>query len=79
MDNEAPGAARLMLADNVVHLDPAPAMAEAMIEGWTRQQRSRFLKEPTIAGRVRMIRRFTEFTNQYPWQWSPAEAEEWIS
>lgn len=54
-------------------------MSEAMIEGWTRQQRSRFLKDQTIAARIRMIRRFGEFTNLYPWQWTPAEAEAWIS
>lgn len=79
MVNEAPGSAHLILAGNVVHLDPAPAMSEAMIEGWTRQQRSRFLKDQTIAARIRMIRRFSEFTNLYPWQWTPAEAEAWIS
>ena len=40
-----PGAARLMLADGVVHLDPASAVFEAMLEGWAMQQRARFLKE----------------------------------
>jgi integrase/recombinase XerD len=63
-----PGAAHLVLADNVVHLDPAPAVFEAMLEGWSRQQRTRFLKwESTIKPRLSLVRRFAEFTNQYPW------------
>ncbi len=43
-----PGAARLVLADGVVHLDPEPAVLEAMLEGWALQQRTRFLRESTI-------------------------------
>lgn len=44
-----PGAAHLVLADGVVHLDPEPAVLEAMLEGWALQQRTRFLNwESTI-------------------------------
>jgi integrase/recombinase XerC len=77
----APGSARLVLAgDNVVPLDPAPAVFEAMLEGWARQQRSRFLRErSTIGPRLRLIRRFAEFSGLYPWQWTPAEAEAWMT
>jgi len=65
-----------MLADGVVHLDPAPAVFEAMLEGWTRQQRTRFLKwEGTIKPRLSLVRRFAAFTGQYPWEWEPAEVE----
>lgn len=67
-----------MLADNVVHLDPAPAVFDAMLEGWRRQQSARFLKASTIAPRLRLIRRMEEFTNLYPWQWTPAEGEAFI-
>ena len=74
-----PGAARLALADGVVHLDPAPAVFEAMLEGWATQQRARFLKDNTIGPRVELVRRFAAFTNQYPWQWEPAEAEAFIT
>ena len=70
------GAAHLVLADGVVHLDPAPAVFEAMLEGWTRQQRTRFLKwEGTIKPRLSLVRRFAAFTGQYPWEWQPAEVE----
>ena len=47
-----------------------------MLEGWTRQQRTRFLKwEATIKPRLSLVRRFATFTGQYPWEWEPAEVE----
>ncbi|MFF9691044.1 tyrosine-type recombinase/integrase [Streptomyces sp. NPDC014623] len=70
------GAAHLVLARGVVHLDPEPAVFAAMLEGWARQQRTRFLDyESTIKPRLSAVRRLAEFSNQYPWQWQPAEAE----
>jgi site-specific recombinase XerD len=69
------GAAHLVLAAGVAHLDPAEAVFAAMLEGWRRQQRSRFLQEQTIAARLRLIRRFAEFSGLYPWQWTPGELE----
>ena len=70
------GAAHLMLIDGVSYLDPEPAVFEAMLEGWARQQRTRFLKwEATIKPRLSLVRRFAEFTSQYPWQWQSAEFE----
>ena len=74
-----PGVARLALADGVVHLDPASAVFEAMLEGWATQQRALFLKDNTIGPRLELVRRFAAFTNQYPWQWEPAEAEAFIT
>jgi site-specific recombinase XerD len=74
-DSAIAGAASLVLADNVIPLDPKPAMFEAMLEGWERQQSARFLKEATIAARLRFVRRFAQFTNQYPWEWTAGEAE----
>jgi integrase/recombinase XerD len=74
-----PGAARLALADGVVHLDPASAVFEAMLEGWATRQRARFLKDNMIGPRLELVRRFAAFTNQYPWQWEPAEAEAFIT
>lgn len=54
-------------------------MFDAMLEGWGAQQTARFLKVPTITARERLVRRFVEFSGLYPWQWTPAEAEAWIS
>lgn len=73
-----PGSAHLVLADNVVHLDPAPALFEAMLEGWRRQQSARFLRAASIGPRTRLIRRVVDFTGQYPWQWTPEEGEAFI-
>ncbi|TYB62356.1 tyrosine-type recombinase/integrase [Nonomuraea sp. PA05] len=49
---------------------------DAMLEGWARQQRTRFLKwDSTIKPRLSLVRRFAAFTNQYPWEWEPSEVE----
>lgn len=68
-----------MLAANVVHLDPSMAVFEAMKEGWARQQSARFLRTKTIDPRLRLIERLEEFTNLYPWQWTPADGEAFIA
>lgn len=75
---QAPGSAHLMLAGNVIHLDPAPAVFEAMLDGWRRQQSARLLRSSTIDQRLRLIRRLEVFTGQYPWQWTPADGEAFI-
>ncbi len=33
--------------------------------------------DDTIDPRERLIRRFLEFTNEYPWPWSPGHVDEW--
>lgn len=77
---DLPGAAHLELVDGVVHLDPKPAVLEAMLAGWVRQQQARFLNEKgTIAPQVSMVRRLVEFTNAYPWEWRPADGETFIA
>jgi site-specific recombinase XerD len=73
-----PGAAHLVLAPGVAHLDPESAIFEAMLEGWARQQRVRFLTAETIASRINLVRRLAAFSNQYPWQWQIAEYEAFI-
>jgi integrase/recombinase XerC len=68
-----------VLVENVVHLDPASAVFDAMLEGWQQQQQSaRFLKASTITPRLRLIRRMERFTGLYPWQWAPADGEAFI-
>jgi site-specific recombinase XerD len=74
---ELAGAAHLQLVSGVVHLRPQDAMFEAMLRGWRAQQTARGLQEDTIEARERLVRRFTEFTNEYPWQWGPAHLDEW--
>src|SRR6266540_3182550 len=60
------GVARLELVSGVVQLRPHDAMVEAMLRGWRAQQTARGLREDTIDARERLVRRFLEFSNEYP-------------
>ena len=71
------GAARLELVSGVVQLRPEDAMVEAMLRGWRAQQAARGLREDTIGSRERLMRRFGEFTNDYPWAWAAGQVDEW--
>ena len=46
-------------------------------QGWRAQQAARGLREEAIGARERLMRRFGEFTNEYPWNWEPAHVDEW--
>jgi hypothetical protein len=70
------GAARLVLDSGVRYLDPARAVFEAMLKGWARQRKCRFLSAAgTVTPRVRLVRRIAESTNQYQWERTPGELE----
>jgi integrase/recombinase XerC len=73
------GSAALVLVDGATPLRPEPALFEAMLEGWRRQQAARRLSGPLTEGRVRLVRRFAAFTGAWPWQWTPAQAEAWVA
>ena len=53
----------LLSADIVLH---------QMLDGWRNQQLSRNLTFATIEQRQRVVVRFHEFTNEFPWRWQPA-------
>ena len=53
-------------------------MVQAMLEGWGRQQRVRFLKSDTIRRRLRVVERLVEFSGLYPWQWTAVEVEAFL-
>jgi len=76
---EAAGSAALTLVTEATPLRPGPALFEAMLEGWRRQQAARRLTGPLIDGRERLIRRFGAFTGGFPWQWTPGQVETWIA
>jgi hypothetical protein len=71
------GSAGLELVSGVAQLRPEDAMLEAMLSGWRAQQAARGLREDTVADRERLVRRFGEFTGEYPWAWSPGHVDEW--
>lgn len=73
------GSASLALVDGVVHLDPKAAVFDAMVDSWVAQMSSRGLKPETIDSRMWLVRRFAEYTNEYPWQWRPADVEEFCA
>jgi site-specific recombinase XerD len=71
------GAAHLELVSGVAQLRPEDAMLAAMLRGWRAQQSSRGLREDTMAPRDRLVRRFLDFSGEYPWRWGPGHVEEW--
>jgi integrase/recombinase XerC len=71
------GAAALVLVEGLTPLRPGPALFEAMLEGWGRQQRSRRLSVPLVESRERLVRRFQAFTMAWPWAWTPEQVELW--
>lgn len=73
------GSAALQLVAGVGLLHPAERVFEAMLEGFASQQTSRFLAPITVRQRDRPLRRFAAWTNEYPWQWGPADVEEWTT
>jgi len=75
---ELAGSAQLELVSGVRQLRPEDAMFEAMLRGWRAQQVARGLRTETIDRRERLVRRFLESTNEYPWSWGPAHVEEWM-
>jgi len=52
-------------------------MVGAMLRGWRAQQASRGLREDTMEPRERLVRRFLDFSGEYPWRWGPGHVEEW--
>lgn len=64
--------------------DAAPPRVEAelfeqMLAGWRRQQLSRRLGGSIIEGRERVVRRFVEYAQGWPWSWREAQVEGWVA
>ena len=74
-----PGSAALSLVANVIPLDPEPAVFSAMLSGWRDQQQARFLQPATIQAREGIVRRFADFTGNYPWQWRSEDVDAWFA
>lgn len=64
--------------DEVVQ-DPQAEVFEEMLAGFAAQQRSRSLKAATVYNRAAQIRRFMDFCNTMPWDWTPSDIEEWTT
>jgi integrase/recombinase XerC len=74
------GAARLELVEGVGLLHPHDAVFEAMLLGFGKQQLGgRRLDGKTVRDRDGQLRRFAAFTNTYPWEWTAADLDEWMT
>jgi integrase/recombinase XerD len=71
-------AGRVLDFGAVRFLHPEDHVFTQMITGWRNQQLSRNLAFGTIEGRERLVTRFQESTNEYPWQWTPAHVDEFF-
>jgi integrase/recombinase XerC len=79
MSGSAAGTSALALVDGVRPLREAESLFDEMLATWSRQQQSRRLSESIIANRERTVRRFAEYTQGWPWTWTPAQVEAWIA
>ena len=70
---------RVYVVGSVPVLHPEAQTVDEMLEGWRNQQLCRNLDHDTIAGRTRLVQRFIEHTNEFPWTWTPAMVEEFFS
>jgi hypothetical protein len=68
-----------LFGDGVRPLRLEEAIFEAMLDGWARQQRSRLLREATIRSGVRLVRRVANAAERWPWEWTAADLEDFIS
>lgn len=73
------GVAPELFALSTPLLRPEDQVFQGMIDGWVSQQRSRGLRETSIAPRISMVRRFQAFADGYPWTWRPSDFEDWIT
>ncbi len=69
---------RLVLAP-VVQLDPERATFTDMLDRYAISLRSRGLSTSTVEARLWGVRRFQEFTGEYPWNWGPRDVEDFTS
>ncbi|WP_308291728.1 tyrosine-type recombinase/integrase [Microbacterium jejuense] len=60
---------------NVALAKPEEAVLDAMIEGWSAQQRSRGLREDMVRSRRKLVTRLCEHSGHAPWEWTPADVE----
>ena len=73
------GSASLVLVDGATPLRPEPALFDAMIAGWCRQHSARRLSPTITRQRVRVVQRFKVFSGAWPWEWTAAQADAWVS
>ncbi|MCY1378175.1 hypothetical protein D9M69_657880 [compost metagenome] len=51
----------------------------AMLDGWRAQMLARGLTIQTIKQRCQLLERFQRFTGEFPWQWRPADIDDFLA
>ena len=57
----------------------ADVVLEDMLEGWGKQQLSRNFKGETIRTRERLVRRFVDHSEHFPWEWNLADVDDFFA
>lgn len=73
------GSAALVLVGSGTPLHPAPALFEAMLEGWRHQHAARRLSPSVTTAREQVVRRFQAFAGCWPWEWQAAQLDAWVA
>lgn len=79
MPRRPAGSAALVLVSEATPLHPEASLFEAMIEGWRAQQTARRLSPAIIRSRERIVRRFVDFSDSWPWQWRCEQLDAFIA
>lgn len=79
MDEASLGAVGLALVGAAAPEPEAAALLEELLAGWRRQQLARRLGPSTIGDRERVVRRFVEFAQDWPWSWREEQLEGWVA
>lgn len=72
-------ASRLRLVGTEEEPSAEEAVFVSMVDGWRAQRLSRNLAVATVENDARVVRRFREHVDSYPWQWSPSHLEAFMS
>lgn len=78
-DGDVVGGAGLLLMGGTRLLHPCEQVFEAMLEGWRNQRLARNLAHATVEAGEQKVRAFAQHLDVYPWDWTPAMADEWFA
>ena len=68
-----------LVDDSVGLLRAEDRVFEAMLDGWRAQQLARGLTPAFILSSCRLVARFQEHANEYPWRWSAHHMDEFLA
>ncbi len=68
---------RRLLESGVPVLHPEETVLQTSLTCWSMQMEARNLTPQWIDASVGYVRRFIEFSNEYPWSWTAGDLEEW--